>query len=529
MLLFPSNWTLVSVIAAVAVCVGLLVPYFRDFYRIRKYPGPLLARFTYGWLLWAGVTRRRSRIIHELHEKYGPIIRISPSEISFSSPAAHADIYSFNSKVSKSRFYDAFATIGLTNVFTTRSRTEHGQKRKLLHPIFTAEVAREFSIRTSLIISTLLDEWAARYAAKDDYTWFDCVPWITFLSFDEMADFIFGEPFGMIRAVSDAVLMPKDPRLAFDHSDLPKDYPLQEISLMQVISKRETYNYIVGVLPPWWKAVGRRVLGSQARASVIYSGFIAHKVFQRLTTLAAAPGDLVGRFLDKTNAQNETFHRDSLISELITILVAGSDTTRKLSFLSFGPSGTHLAPQSSLIAAIYYLAKSPDVQRTLQNELDLHMTSLTPAVADIEDLPLLGACLNETLRLFSPVAIGLPRTVPAAGLIICGEAFIGGTTVGVPIYSLHRDQSVWGDNPEEFRPERWLHDGAKKSVYAFKPFSDGPATCIGKQLALVQLRVMIAAIFKRFDVVLEDPASPLHVEDWFVRRATHCRIAVRPR
>jgi benzoate 4-monooxygenase len=103
------------------------------------------------------------------------------------------------------------------------------------------------------------------------------------------------------------------------------------------------------------------------------------------------------------------------------------------------------------------------------------MVASATAFADIEDLPFLGACLNETLRLYSPVGIGLPRTVPDSGIRISGEHFVGGTTVGVPIYTIHRDESVWGADAEEFRPERWLQDDDSKTkvMDAFKPFSDG--------------------------------------------------------
>ncbi|KAJ7702664.1 cytochrome P450 monooxygenase pc-bph [Mycena rosella] len=506
-----ASWTF-AVIATVVALIGyLLLLYLRDPHRIRQYPGPFLAKITYAWLLGVVITRRRSQIIHEMHKKYGPIIRITPSEISFSSPEAYYDIHSASSKVTKSAFYDAFASIGLSNVFTARSKIEHGQKRKLLHSLFTAEVSRELSGHTQTITSRLLDEWSTRYVSDNECTWFDCVPWISFLAFDTISDFIFGESFGMIRASSDIVTMPKDVRLG----TISAECTLQKISLIKVVSKREAYNYFVGVLPSWWKAVGRRVLRSEAQASKIFSDFVAHRLVQRLSQSSTeAPHDLVGRFLKKSTTQNETFPRDSLIAELITILVAGSDTTR-----------------NSLIAAIYYLAKSTNAQRSLQNELDAHMTSATPAIGEIEALPFLGACLNETLRLYSPVPIGLPRTVPASGMVISGDAFVGGTTVGVPIYTIHRDESVWGPRPEEFRPERWLDDGrnSKAHLHAFKPFSEGPASCIGKHLALMQLRLMIAAIFKRFDVALEDPTRPLRVEDWFVRRVTECRVGIRPR
>ncbi|KAJ6578111.1 cytochrome P450 monooxygenase [Mycena capillaripes] len=522
MILFILNLDaskVVSTFLLVLCCLYLPVSYLYDPYGIRKYPGPLLAKFTYAWILWVGITRRRSEKIHEAHKKYGSIVRISPSEVSFSHPAAYSEVHSFNNKVTKSSFYDAFASIGLTNVFTTRSKSEHGQKRKLLHPLFTTQVAREFAPQTSSIISDLLDQWETRYVPENSNSciWFDCVPWISMLAFDAIGAFIFGETFGMISSASDRVSVPKDWRLAFNHRSLPENYPLRDISLIHTVSTRETYNYLVGLLPSWWKGIGRGVLRNQVQASRVFSGFVAHRVVQRLSATESHSGvrcDLVGRFLHRAATQNEPFQPESLIAELITILVAGSDTTR-----------------NSLIAAIYYITRSTNVQYRLQEELDTHMAANATTFPDVEELPFLGACLNETLRLYSPVAIGLPRTVPESGIRVSGEYFAGGTTVGVPIYTIHRDKSVWGSDAEEFKPERWLQDNTSKTKFmdAFKPFSDGPAGCIGKHLALAQLRVMIAAVFKRFDVVLEDPTRSLLIDDWFVRRVRECRIGLRPR
>ncbi|KAJ7629736.1 cytochrome P450 [Mycena polygramma] len=500
-----------------AFCLHMLVPYLRDSHNLRKYPGPLLAKFSYSWLLWVGITRRRSKKIHQAHKKYGSIVRISPNEISFGDPTAYSEVHSFNSKVTKSRFYDTFASIGLTNVFTARSKAEHGEKRRLLHPLFTTQVAREFTPRTISIISALLDQWETRCLSEDTNIGFDCAPWISLLSFDVISTFIFGESLGMVSSASDRVSVPIDWRMAFNHPDPPGNYPVRDASLVQMVSERETYNYLVGLLPPWWKVVGNCILRKQAQASRTFSGFVAHRLMQRLSSADSEdgdPSDLVGRFLHAADTQSEGFPQESLIAELITILVAGSDTTK-----------------NSLIAAIYYIAKSGNIQSRLQEELDAHTSTHAAEFTNIEHLPFLGACLNETLRLYSPVAIGLPRTVPESGIGISGQHFVGGTTVGVPIYTIHRDELAWGSDAEEFRPERWLQDqpSKKKFMEAFKPFSDGPTGCIGKHLASTQLRVMIAAIFKRFNVILEDPARPLPVDDWFVRRATGCRIGLRAR
>lgn len=255
----------------------------------------------------------------------GPIIRISPCEVSFSDPAVYPTIHSFNSKVTKSTFYDLFGAIGLRNVFTTRSKTDHGQKRRLLHPLFTAQVAREFTPRASTIVARLIDQWESRYISSEaEFIWFDCVPcsyfrpnqhayihfWtgITLLAFDSIGEFIFGESFGMIESGSDSVTVPKDLELSFVDGKATdvEHYPAQTISLTHIVSMRERYNYPLGLLPKWWRPIGLRVLRKEAQAAKIFSAFVTHRLAERLSTTAAQSEntrDLVGRFLHKSKAQ----------------------------------------------------------------------------------------------------------------------------------------------------------------------------------------------------------------------------------
>ena len=85
--------------------------------------------------------------------------------------------------------------------------------------------------------------------------------------------------------------------------------------------------------------------------------------------------------------------------------------------------------------------------------------------------------IHEGQRLHSTVGAGLPREVPAGGATILGHQFKAGTTLSVPIYRLHRDESIWGPYAAEFRPERWIEaspERKKLMMDAFAPFSIGP-------------------------------------------------------
>ncbi|KAK0482061.1 cytochrome P450 monooxygenase [Armillaria luteobubalina] len=473
----------------VLVAVHVYV-YWLDRYDLRRYPGPFLAKVSYIWLVWTGCTLRRSQILHEMHRKYGPIVRISPAELSFSGSVAFSSIYSRGSGVAKSSFYDAFATIGLPSIFATRQKIEHGQKRRMMYHFFTPKTVSEFAPRMTCAVDLLLAEWDARFAnpsnsQNSEYIWFDCLPWCAFLAFDSMSNFIFGKSLGMVAMAQDTIAIPQDSRIALEY-EIPDQ--TMEISLMKITGSRETYNYFVGILPTWWKPLGHALLRGPVKNGILVAKTVAYLLSQRLSLGTQGDTmDLVSRFLQRQELQ--TSEQEPLIAEMLTILVAGSDTTR-----------------NSLAAAIYYISRSPEIQAKLQAELDAHIhKNSSISLGDVQQLPYLDACINETLRMYSAVPGGLPRVVPEGGMSISGNDVVAGTTVGVHIYSLHHDPTVWGYDADTFNPDRWLAIDTEVVRQAFKPFSDGPAACIGKNLAMVQLRIVLASIFKRFEVIFQDP------------------------
>ena len=92
----------------------------------------------------------------------------------------------------------------------------------------------------------------------------------------------------------------------------------------------------------------------------------------------------------------------------------------------------------------------------------------------VKRLPYLDACINEGLRLHSTSALGLPRVVPEGGLTIVDQHFAEGTVLSVPSYSIHRDKRIWGEDIEDYRPERWFERDQADIQKTFNPFSIGP-------------------------------------------------------
>lgn len=170
----------------------------------------------------------------------------------------------------------------------------------------------------------------------------------------------------------------------------------------------------------------------------------------------------------------------------------------------------------ALANVMYFLLKNPSAFVRLRKELDesLPAGTVIPAYSSVMQLSYLRACLDESLRIIPPVSFGLSRITPPEGMNIDGHWIPGGTTVGVPAYTLHRDASIFPD-PEAYRPERWLDDNTGGMNSAFIPFSSGARGCIGRNITYMEQSVLLATLVRRYDFVLPNPGWELEREEAF--------------
>jgi cytochrome P450/NADPH-cytochrome P450 reductase len=194
----------------------------------------------------------------------------------------------------------------------------------------------------------------------------------------------------------------------------------------------------------------------------------------------------------------EKMSDDSIINNMITFLIAGHETTSGL--LSF---------------AFYYLLKNPEAYEQAQQEVDNVIGKNPITVEHLSKLPYLNAVLRETLRL-SP-------TAPSIGLQAKEDEVIGGKyhiPKGTPIISLfpkiHRDPVVYGEDNEEFKPERMLDANFerlnKEFPHCWKPFGNGMRGCIGRPFAWQEALLVTAMLLQNFNFSMDDPSYTLQIK-----------------
>ena len=149
------------------------------------------------------------------------------------------------------------------------------------------------------------------------------------------------------------------------------------------------------------------------------------------------------------------------------------------------------------------IARHPEVEARLQDELQTVLGERPPEAADLSRLPYLRAIYDESLRLFPPIPT-VARTATQEDAIR-GHRIPAGTCVVLVSWLTHRDPRWWPE-PEKFDPERFLNGGSKASrpKYTYMPFGAGPRFCMGAGLALLQGPMILATLAQKYRLCVAD-------------------------
>ncbi|KAG0141432.1 hypothetical protein CROQUDRAFT_51696 [Cronartium quercuum f. sp. fusiforme G11] len=498
----------VPLFLASGVILCHVLPYYWDRPALKSYPGPWLAKFSRIWLGRVARGGERYKVIHQAHLKYGRFVRIAPDELSIADADAIQPVLGHGTGTTKSEFYDAFVSIH-RGLFNTRDRADHTRKRKLVANTFSQQNVLEFEPYIASSITAFLNQWdrLCKLGVKESQGWhtFDCLPWLNFLAFDIIGDLAFGEPFGMIERGED-----------YAEVEPENGGKLLHLSAAKILNVRGEFSMAQGCLPSWMRRVTPYLDPWYARGAASVenlAGIARNRVKKRLEGGAQDRKDLLARLHEGKDANGNPMGRDELTAEALTQLIAGSDTT-----------------SNSSCAILWWIVKHPEVHRKLLDELNRRLGSSLGAVTfdECKDLEYLNACINEALRCHSTSSIGLPR-IMATDVNFKGHLLKKGTIVSVPTYDIHHDPEVWGD-PWTFRPERWLKPDSKELERAYMPFSFGPRSCVGRNVAILELKMIISTLILRYDFQLVDTnCDELETREGFLRKPLNFFVRIKRR
>lgn len=237
--------------------------------------------------------------------------------------------------------------------------------------------------------------------------------------------------------------------------------------------------------------------------------------------------DFLDKFIEAKERFPDVVDDMQIVSYLMINMIAGADTTAV-----------------TLNAALYFSLKQPRVWNRLRAEIPVYdPASNQPVVSykSTKNFPYLDAVVREAMRCHPGVAMILERYVPEGGLVLPDGRYVpAGCIVGMNPYIIGRNKSVWGQDSEKFRPERWLRDEIRETEDAFQErlrrmnaadltFGGGSRICIGKHLGLLEVYKVLSTIVSRYDIKLACPEEDWSTHNSFFFRQTGIKVTLSQR
>ena len=248
--------------------------------------------------------------------------------------------------------------------------------------------------------------------------------------------------------------------------------------------------------PRWTPFPGKR---RSERASAFLQRTVSERIAQRRHS-GERRDDLLSLMLDAKDPETGVGLDDCDIRDnVLTFIGAGHETTAL-----------------ALTWTFYLLAKHPDIERKVLDEIR-HVTGGTQVEpTHVAGLTYTRQVLQESMRMFPPVAMVVRQCTQ--DLQLGSEHIVAGDNVFVPIYAIHHHKDLWPD-PEIFDPGRFAPDAVKaRHRWSYLPFGAGPRICIGMGFALLESVAILATLL---------PSARLSVSPAF-RPTPKLRVTMRP-
>lgn len=328
--------------------------------------------------------------IHELHQKYGPVVRYAPNELSFIDPGIWKDVYGHRATdFTKQYAFYGSDPFGHPPGLIRSDNIAHARQRKLVSHAFSDKALRDqeqiLKGYARLLISKLKET-----VARDGKA--DLVNWYNFTTFDIMADLTFGEP---LKLLQDSEYSPWVKSLIDN---------IKMIMFMNIVRRWQLLDSLLQRFIP-------AKLKQQRKVHMEHS---IDRVDKRLARTTDRPDiwTYVMRHSESEETKGKGLLETEMYSNAALFMLAGTETTA-----------------TELSGLTYNLLKNPTKLARLQNEIrsafssldDIHMNNLA-------QLEYLNACVEEGLRIYPPVPVGLPRTTPKGGARVNGHWVPGGVS-----------------------------------------------------------------------------------------------------
>ncbi len=374
---------------------------------LSTFPGPWYSRFTSIPLLYARVTGNSLPFVRQLHARYGPIVRVGPTDISVNSVDGYYKIHGLGSRFCKSPIYDKIRFSESPVLFTIRDQRLHAERKRFFGRAYAAVRANpDWEAKVHRLVDLAVSQ--VKKEAKENGL-ADVYKWWRFLAVDVAAEMAYGQSHNLLQSVEKSEFFE-----ALENAN--------RRVVLQVIFSSPVLSLLKWSPIRWHRSIGwaKEVMFHTAMAALA-------ELKLDYKDRNCWFGYLLGRADRKEGGTDSlTLSDEAMASEAATMIVAGSDSTA-----------------ATMTYAVWEVLRRPDLRRRLEDEV----AGLQPGFSahDVESLPLLNNVLNETLRLYNPAGAPVERLAPKGGAQVGSWHVPEGTTVYTHLWLMARNEDVFHD------------------------------------------------------------------------------------
>lgn len=463
------------------------------------------------WILYTRRRRNENATIHALHQTLGPLVRLGPAEVSVNCvDGGIRTIY--GGGYEKGDWYAVFMNYGADNIFSSLPHGPHSARKRMLSNVYAKSTVQSSAalhgVTEELLCRRMLPRLSgSKGEAVEAYELFSGV------AMDAITGYCFGlaQSSNFIEDSAHCRRWTLDYKARQEYMFWPQETP-GLIRFARAWGLRHLF------VPKWVDAandnIASWVMALCDSAEAAHTDRHRAAARDRATVFNQLRGMIKKSKGDSTDSPLTAGERLEIASELLDEVLAGFDTT--------GITMTYLAWQMSR-------PENRSIQKALREELEANRAVYRPPADDgdadaaspdfktLDGLPMLHAVVMESLRLHAAIPGCQPRITPEGAEIGPPGSSVGGLPANVRVnsyaYSLHLNEEVFPE-PRRWDPRRWLdaqggidHDGGGDKARWFWAFGSGGRMCIGSNLAVIDMKSIVAAIWGNFETSIVDDAG----------------------
>ncbi|CCF37553.1 cytochrome P450 [Colletotrichum higginsianum] len=465
---------------AVAFVIYYLVSSAIAWHPLRAFPGPLVGKFSYFWLISNARSGRPAEHFTKLNRRHGPLVRIGPNDLVTDDPDVIRRMNAARSTYSRSSWYKSTKlNPHEDSMFSLREVGAHDRLKAKCAGGYAGRENTELEAGVDSQVANTVSLIRRKYITTGDAVRpMDLGKVVQFFTLDAITRVAYGKEFGYLATDSDVYDYIGTTEAVVPYLQLCGEVPyIQRI----VFSK-----YVLGAFGP--KHTDKSGLGK-------LMGVAKNVVAKRFEPDAKEERDMLGAFVRHGVSQGECE------TEVLFQIIAGSDTTA-----------------TAIRTTMLYTMTSPHTYHTLKKEINTAIDEgrISSPITHEEgkQLPYLQAVIYEGLRMNAPFTGLCAKEVPPEGDSIDGRFIPGGTRIAQNVWGTLRRADVFGRDADLFRPERWTEADAAARDRMLKTtelaFGHGRWGCAGKNVAFLELNKIYVELLRNFDFQIMDPAKPWH-------------------